>query len=144
MNGGCLRIFQNSNPIDVAGMALLPMAFLDTSPYFHQFPMGNQFRNRQRAQVQTESPHAWAENEDNKGYLDNYFDCMKRYSCNCLVGFVSTSFKYNIKRGYWITKALTSLLEATCDWVCSHFIGFSSWISSFWVFVCFFGNFYHK
>ena len=80
-------------------MALLPMAFVDNSQYFHEFPIGNQVRIRRRTQVQTESRHDRAENEDNKGYLDNYFDCMKRLACNCLVGFVSTSFKCSINGG---------------------------------------------
>ena len=94
MNGGRLRVFQNSNPISGPGMTYLPMAFLDTSHYFHEFPIGDQASKHRRAQVQIESPHDRAENEDNKGYLDNYFDCMKRLAINCLVGFVSTSFKY--------------------------------------------------
>ena len=42
MNGGRLRVFQNSNPIGGPGMAYLPMAFLDISQEFHEFLMGNQ------------------------------------------------------------------------------------------------------
>ena len=80
-------------------MTYLPTAFFDTSHYFHEFPAGDQASKHRRAQVQIESPHDRAENEDNKGYLDNYFDCMKRLAINCLVGFVSTSFKWSINGG---------------------------------------------
>ena len=99
MNGGRTRVFQNSNPLGGPGMTYLPMAFVDTSQYFHEFAIGNRASKHLRARVQIESPQDRAENEDNKGYLDNYFDCMERLVCNCLVGFVSTSFKCSINGG---------------------------------------------